>query len=133
MTKKNYNKKILSNTKIFHKNLAWNKHTEYIICELNRGISFWRKIRKNNKTLNRSIRTILFKQKYDIIKLFYKYLGILPLKQDIKLQEGRFIWKLNRQNLPNCLLHKFSLIHSQAINIANQKSGILTVLTVGSS
>ena len=54
------------------------------------------KLEKINKTLNRSIRTILFKQKYDIIKLFYKYLGILPLKQDIKLQEGKFIWKLNQ-------------------------------------
>ena len=78
-------------------------------------------LEKINKTLNRSIRTILFKQKYDIVKLFYKHLGTLPLKQNIKLQQGKFMWKLSSQNLPNCLLNKFSLIHNQAINNANQK------------
>ena len=35
-------------------------------------------LEKINKTLNKSIRTILFKQKYDIVKPIYKYLGILP-------------------------------------------------------
>ena len=52
---------------------------------------------KINKTLNRSIRTILFKQKHDTVKPFYKYLGILPLKQNIKLQQGKFI-----HSLPDC-------------------------------
>ena len=42
--------------------------------------------KKNSKTRNRSTRTILFKEKYDIVKPFYKYLSILPLKQNIKLQ-----------------------------------------------
>ena len=44
-------------------------------------------LEKISITLNRSIRVILFKQEYDIVKLFYKYLGILPLKQNIKLQQ----------------------------------------------
>ena len=56
-------------------------------------------LEKINKTLNRSIRTILFKQKYDIVK----YLNILPLKQNIKLQQGKFTWILKSHNLPNCL------------------------------
>ena len=43
---------------------------------------------KISKTLNRYIRTISFKQKYDIVKLFYKYFGILPLQQNIELQLG---------------------------------------------
>ena len=80
---------------------------------------------KINKTLNRSIRTILFKQKHDTVKPFYKYLGILPLKQNIKLQQGKFMWKLSSHNLPNCLLNKFSLIHNQAINDANQQKLII--------
>ena len=45
--------------------------------------------KKINKTLNRSIRNILFKQKY--VKQLYKYLGILPLKQNIKFQQGKFM------------------------------------------
>ena len=65
-------------------------------------------LEKINKTLNRSIRTILFKQKYDIVKPFYKYLGILPWKQNIKLQQGKFMRKLNLHNLSNCLLNKSS-------------------------
>ena len=31
------------------------------------------------------------------------------------------MWKLNSQNLANCLLNKFSLIHNQTINNANQQ------------
>ena len=82
-------------------------------------------LEKINKTLNRSIRTILFKQKYDILKPFYKYLGILPRKQNIKFQQGKFTWKLNSHNLSNCLLNKSSLIHNQAINNANQQKLII--------
>ena len=69
----------------------------------------------------RSIGTILFKQKCDIVKPFYKYLGILPLKQNIKLQQGKFMWKINSHNSPNRLLKKFSLISKQSINNANQQ------------
>ena len=64
--------------------------------------------KKNSKTRNRSTRTILFKEKYDIVKPFYKYLSILRLKQNIKLQQGKFMWELNSLNLPNCLLNKLS-------------------------
>ena len=67
----------------------------------------------------------MFKQKYDIVKPFCKYLGILPLKQNIKLQQGKLMWKLNSHNLPNCLLNKFSLIDSQTINNANQQKLII--------
>ena len=55
------------------------------------------------------------------MKPFYNYLGILPLKQNIKHQQGKFMWKLNSHKLPNCLLNKFSLIRSQAINANQQK------------
>ena len=68
----------------------------------------------------------MFKQKYDIVKPFFKYLGIPPLKQNIKLQQGKFMWKLNSLNLPNCLLKKFFLIHNQAINNTNQQKLIIT-------
>ena len=64
--------------------------------------------KKNSKTRNRSSRTILFKEKYDIVKPFYKYLSILPLKQNIKLQQEKFMWELNSLNPPNCLLNKLS-------------------------
>ena len=35
------------------------------------------------------------------------------------------MWKLNSHNLPNCLLKKFSLIHNQTINNANQQKLII--------
>ena len=61
---------------------------------------------KIDKTLNRSIRTILFKQKYDIVKLFYKYLGILPLQQNIELQLGISIHAETKFTQPPQLLLK---------------------------
>ena len=78
-------------------------------------------LEKINKTLNRSIRIILFKQKYDIVK----YLSILPLKQNIKLQQGKFAWILKSHNLRNCLLNEFSLMHSHTINNVNQQKLII--------
>ena len=64
----------------------------------------------------------------DIVKPFCKYLCILPLIQNIKLQQGKFMWKLNSHNLPNCLLNKISLIRNQAINNANQQKTNYTIL-----
>ena len=75
--------------------------------------------------MNGSMRTILFKQKYALVKPFYKYLGILPQNQNSKLQQGKFMGKLNAHSLPNCLLSKFSLIHNQASDNANQAKPII--------
>ena len=61
----------------------------------------------------------------DIVKPFCKYLCVLPLIQNIKLQQGKFMRKLNSHNLPNCLLNKISLICNQAINNSNQQKLII--------
>ena len=44
-------------------------------------------LEKINKTLNRSIKTILFKQKYDTVELFFKYLGIPTLKKPLNFSK----------------------------------------------
>ena len=53
----------------------------------------------------------MFKQKYDIVKLFYKYLGILPLQQNIELQLGISIHAET----------KFTQPHSHPIAATNMK------------
>ena len=62
----------------------------------------------------------------DIVKPFCKYLCVLPLIQNTKLQQGKFMWKLNSHNPPNCLLNKISLIRNQAIDNANQQKLIIS-------
>ena len=45
------------------------------------------------------MRTMLFKNRYDNGKPFYKHLNILPLTKNIKLLQGKFIWKLLAKNI----------------------------------
>ena len=54
--------------------------------------------------------------KFDAVKPFYKYLKILPFKNNMKLLQGKFIWKLVNAVHPNSIFEKFSLVHSEAIN-----------------
>ena len=54
---------------------------------------------KIEKCIKHSMRTMLFKNRYDNGKPFYKHLNILPLTKNIKLLQGKFIWKLLAKNI----------------------------------
>ena len=46
---------------------------------------------KIDKSIKKSMRIMLFKGKYDLVKPFYEYLKILPLSENIKLLQGKFM------------------------------------------
>ena len=46
---------------------------------------------KIDKSIKKSTRIMLFKGKYDLVKPFYEYLKILPLSENIKLLQGKFM------------------------------------------
>lgn len=46
---------------------------------------------KIDKSIKKSMRIMLFKGKYDLVKPFYEYLKILPSSENIKLLQGKFI------------------------------------------
>ena len=54
--------------------------------------------------------------KFDSVKPFYKYLKILPFKDDMKLLQGKFMWKLVNALHPNWISEKFPLTYDEATN-----------------
>ena len=54
--------------------------------------------------------------KFDSVKPFYEYLNILPFKDNMKLLQGKFMWKLVNAVWPNSISEKFPLTYSEAIN-----------------
>ena len=57
----------------------------------------------------RSIRTVLFKNKFDNVKPFYKHLNILRLTKNIKLIQGKFMWKLLAKKHSDPIIEQFPL------------------------
>ena len=74
------------------------------------------KIELINRTIKRSIRTMMNMDKFDSVKLFYEYLNVLPFKDNMKLLQGKFMWKLVNAVCPNSISEKFPLTYSEAIN-----------------
>ena len=62
---------------------------------------------------------MLFKNRFDNVKPFYKHLNIIPLTKNIKLLQGKFMWKLLAKNHPNSIIEQFSLHFNEAINNTN--------------
>ena len=52
--------------------------------------------------------------KFSSVKPFYEYLKILPFKDNMKLLQGMFMWKL--VNAVHPISEKFPLTYSEAIN-----------------
>ena len=92
--------KVCARKNLGYSTLVWSGHTQ----------------KKLTKHWIDSLEPLCLNRNMTLIKSFYKYLGILPLKQNIKLQQGKFI-----HSLPDCSWNKFSLIHHQAINANQQK------------
>ena len=55
----------------------------------------------------------------------YKYLNILPLPEDVKHNQGKFMWKLVNNEQPKCLKEKFPLKINEAINNPNNNKMII--------
>ena len=64
---------------------------------------------KTKEILDKSSRTMLLKGKYESSKPLYKYLNILPLPENIKHNQGKFMWKLVNNQQPKCLKEKLPL------------------------
>ena len=88
------------------------------------GAPTWN-LTKMGKILNKSSRTMLFKGKYESTKPLYKYLNILPLPEDVKHNQGKFMWKLVNNEQPKCLKEKFPLKINEAINNPNNNKMII--------
>ena len=57
-----------------------------------------------------------FRSKYESAKPLYIYYKILPLEANIKLNQGKFIWKLTHNLHPDCIQDIFHTNSSTAIN-----------------
>ena len=49
------------------------------------------------------MRIMAFRSKYESAKLSYIYNKLLPLEANIKLNQGKFIWKLTQNQHPDCI------------------------------
>ena len=54
--------------------------------------------------------------KFDSVKPFYEYLNILPFKDNMKLLQRKFTWKLLNAICPNSISEQFPLTYSETIN-----------------
>ena len=88
---------------IEYKNLAW-------------GGAPKTKIELINRSIKRSIRTMMNIDKFDSAKPFYEYLKILPFKDNMKLLQGKLMWKLVNALHVNSVSEKFPLNYSEAVN-----------------
>ena len=73
-------------------------------------------LNKIDKSLNKSVRTMLFKNRRESSKPLYKYLNILPLEYNIKLLRGKFMQKLLSKQQPKVIEDKFPLQFNESIN-----------------
>ena len=76
---------------------------------------------KIDKCIKRSMCTMLFKNRFDNVKPFYKHLNILPLTKNIKLLQGKFMWKLLAKKHPDSITEQFPLHFKEAINNTNEE------------
>ena len=71
------------------------------------------------------MRTMLFKNRFDNVKPFYKHLNILPLTRNIKLLLGKFMRKLLSKEHPESIIEQFPLHFNEAINNTNGEKLII--------
>ena len=62
------------------------------------------------------MRTILFKNRFDIVKPSSKHRNILPLTKNIRLLQGKFMWKLLAKKHPDSIIEQFPLHFNEIIN-----------------
>ena len=76
---------------------------------------------KIDRSLNKSVRTMLFKNRREPSKPLYKYLNILPLEYNIKLLRGKFMHKLLSKKQPEIIEEKFPYFNESINNSDHTK------------
>ena len=80
---------------------------------------------KIDRNLKKSITTSMFKKKHDTFKSYYKYLNINFLEHQIKILQGKFMWKLINDEHQKLIKDKYSLKRGTAINNHTQRKLIV--------
>ena len=113
---------------IIDNKLTWCQHIENIKNKIIKGIGILKKmcyflqedklVSKDTlkRTLNKAMRIMAFRSKYESAKSLYIYYKILPLEANIKLNQGKFIWKLTQNQHPDCIQAIYQTNSSTAIN-----------------
>ena len=113
---------------VYIENKPWQKHIQETNNKINKGIGILKIMKhlqdkqlinpyfsfikpyieygtlaltKIDRSLNKSVRTMLFKNRREPSKPLYKYLNILPLEYNIKLLRGKFMHKLLSKQQPD--------------------------------
>ena len=73
--------------------------------------------------------TMLFKNSDDNVKPLYKYLNILPLRENIKLLQRKFMWKFLTKKQSDFMIKQFPFRFNKPINNTNREK--LPVPSVG--
>ena len=75
---------------------------------------------KLERTLNKAVRIMAFRSKYKSAEPLFIYYKILPLEANIKLNQGKFIWKLTQNQNPDCIQ---AIYHTNLSTAINNKEG----------
>ena len=68
-------------------------------------------------SIRKSTRTIIFKEKHDSLKPYYKYLNKNPFEYQIKTLQRKFMWKLLNDEQPKIIRGKSPLQEAQQSTI----------------
>ena len=63
-----------------------------------------------------------FKKKYDSVKSLFDYYGLLNLENMIKINKGKFVWKLVNKEQPECIQMKYHLSEINTLNKNKDKN-----------
>ena len=82
-------------------------------------------INKLERSLRKTIRFMMFKDKKHIAKPLYKYLKILPMELNIKLLQAKFMKKLILKEHTKITCDKYPLNYNSSINNSDQTTLIV--------
>ena len=83
-----------------------NSHIDYNL--LNWGTSAETNLSSINVNMKKAVRLMCFKPRDEPSRPLFKSFGILPIDKAIKLRQGKFMWKLVNNYLPQSLSANFS-------------------------
>ena len=77
-------------------------------------------VKKIDRSLRKTIKLTMFKDKKHIVKPLYKYLKILPLELNIKLLHAKFMQKSILEEHLKIICDKYPLNYNSSINNSDQ-------------
>ena len=80
---------------------------------------------KIERSLNKAVRIMIFKGKFESAQPLFQYLNTLPLYLNINLQQSKFLKKLILCQHPDSIEEYLSIIYSTSINNTNNTKLIL--------